>query len=440
MKNKNLPVYVAISVSVAAMLMLTIMAFTGGLLLAPHYNGNAQAAILQAPVESAQPAPPLAADDDIIAAFEQAFIDIYDNALPSVVSINVTKKVDFGAFNFDRPDGNGEPDTPSEPDSKANPDSDKDKNNQDGGQEDNPNEFFDRGGGSRFVWDKEGYIVTNNHVVDQATDIEVIFADDTRVPAEVVGTDPDADLAVIKVDLPASYLKPVRLGNSDALRVGQLSIAIGNPFGQDFTMTSGIISSVGRTIRSGNSLFSIPEVIQTDAPINPGNSGGPLFNRQGQVIGINTQIISQSGSNSGIGLAVPINISKGVGPTLIEGDDFEYAWLGISGRTLDSETAELMNIPANTNGALVIDVAKDGPADKAGFQGIEEISAGAGDEISGDIIVAFNGEPVHGMDDLITYLVSDAQPGDTVDFELIRADGKRETVSVVLGKRPDVQP
>lgn len=418
MKNKKLSIYVAISVSVLAMLMLTIVAFTGGLLLAPYLNDDVQAASLPATIQSNQ-VKAQAADGDVVAVFEQALVNVYDDALPSVVNIRVTKKVDFGSFNFDHPD------VPSEPDSK-------DKPGTEPNQED-PHEFFDQAGGSGFVWDKEGHIVTNFHVVNGATDIEVIFADDTAVAAELIGSDPDADLAVVKVDLPASYLKPVIQGDSDALKVGQLSIAIGNPFGQNFTMTSGIISGVGRTIRSGNSLFSIPEVIQTDAPINPGNSGGPLFNRYGEVIGINSQIISRSGSSSGIGFAVPINIAKRVVPILIEGDEFEYAWLGISGRTLDADTAEQMNIPLDTKGAIVLAVAEDGPAAKAGLQGADE----ALEEVGGDIITAFNGQPVHDMDDLITYLVSDAQPGDEVELSIIRADGKQDTVKVILGTRPN---
>ncbi len=292
------------------------------------------------------------------------------------------------------------------------------------------------------MWDKEGHIVTNNHVVDGATEIVVIFADDTQVEAEIVGTDPDSDLAVIKVDLPASYLKPVILGDSDAMRVGQLSIAIGNPFGQEFTMTSGIISGVGRTIRGGDSLFSIPEVIQTDAPINPGNSGGPLFNRFGEVIGINTQIISRSGSSSGIGFAVPVNIAKQVVPILIEGDEFEYAWLGISGRTLEPEISEQMNIPTDTKGALILAVAEDGPADKAGLQGTQEIAARINEEyeVGGDVITAINEQPVHGMDDLITYLVSETRPGDEVELKVIRVGGGRDTVTVILGSRSDALP
>ncbi|MCP4357980.1 MAG: hypothetical protein GY796_08195, partial [Chloroflexi bacterium] len=255
--NKKTPsMYIAISVSVVATLMLTLGAFSGGLLLAPYLSGDAQAASLSPSDGTMQTSTQLKVDDgDIIAAFEQAFIDIYDDTLPSVVNIRVTKKIDFGSFeDFDFE----HPNVPSEPDPEAKPEDDPEAEPE--AEEENPREFFDQGGGSGFVWNKEGHIVTNNHVVDGATEIVVIFADDTQVEAEIVGTDPDSDLAIIKVDLPASYLKPVILGDSDAMRVGQLSIAIGNPFGQEFTMTSGIISGVGRTIRGGDSLFSIPEV------------------------------------------------------------------------------------------------------------------------------------------------------------------------------------
>jgi S1-C subfamily serine protease len=424
MKNRNLSLYIAISISVVATLVLTVGAFTGGLLLAPYLNDEAQAATLPPAVQVVQPAAQLAADEvDIVAVYEQALIDVYQNTLPSVVNISVTKNVEQGLldrfdFGFPHPE-----DSPS-----PNPE----------GERNVPPDFFNRGAGSGFVWDKEGHIVTNNHVVAGATDIEVIFADDTTVKAEIIGSDPDADLAIIKVDLPAADLTPVTLGDSDDLQVGQLSIAIGNPFGQDFTMTSGIISGVGRTIRSGNSGFSIPRVIQTDAPINPGNSGGPLLTRKGEVIGINTQMLSRSGSSAGIGFAVPINIAKQVIPTLIKGETFEYAWLGISGNTLTAEISEIRELPAGTKGAVVIGIAEDGPAEQAGLQGRDETLDvdSEGFLIGGDIITAINNQPVHDMNDLITYLVKETEPGDKVDLDVIRADGSQETVEVTLGVRP----
>lgn len=424
MKNRNVSLYVAISISVVATLILAIGAFTGGLLLAPYLNDEAQAATLSPAVQVVEPAAQLGADEvDFVAVYEQALIDVYNNTLPSVVNIQVTRNVEQGLldrfdFNFPHPEGDPSP----------NPE----------GEHNMPPDFFNQGAGSGFVWDKEGHIVTNNHVVAGATEIEVIFADDTSVKAEIIGRDPDADLAIIKVDLPAADLKPVTLGDSDELHVGQLSIAIGNPFGQDFTMTSGIISGVGRTIRSGNSGFSIPKVIQTDAPINPGNSGGPLLTRKGEVIGINTQMLSRSGSSAGIGFAVPINIAKQVIPTLIKGETFEYAWLGISGNTLTAEIAEIRELPAGTKGAVVMDVVEDGPAEQAGLQGRDE-SLNVDSEgffTGGDIITAINNEPVHDMNDLITYLVKETEPDDKVTLDVIRADGSQETVEVTLGVRP----
>jgi 2-alkenal reductase len=416
MQNRSPSLYIAITVSVTAMLLITVIAFSGGILLAPYLTGEAQAAPL-----FAQAAPPLEGEE-LIAAYEQAFVDLYQNTVPSVVNIRVTKPMDERDLErfFFPPDPEDEPETPPEE------------------APEEPREFFNQGGGSGFVWDTEGHIVTNYHVVSGATDVEVMFADDTVVKAEVVGGDPDADLAVIKVDVPTNILKPVSLGDSDTMQVGQLAIAIGNPFGQDFTMTSGIVSAVGRTLRSGNSPFSIPEVIQTDAPINPGNSGGPLLNRHGQVIGINTQMLSRTGGSSGIGFAVPVNIAKQIVPTLIEGKSYEYAWLGISGATLTAEAAEFRKLPAGTRGALVIAVAEDGPAAQAGLQGRDETLPVESDEFlfGGDLIRAINGQPINDMNDLITYLVKETKPGDRVTLDVVRTDGKKETVEVMLGVRP----
>jgi len=407
MENRKSTLYLVVSISVVATLLVVILgAFAGGLILAPHLLEPAQAA------NSSQ----TATNTDLVAAYEQSLIDLYRTALPSVVNINVTKEFDHPSVeNFE-----------SSPFPFP-------------GMPDDPENFFSRGQGSGFVWDDEGHIVTNHHVVVNATDISVTFANGETVPAEVLGSDPNADLAVIRVDLPASELQPVPLGDSSTLQVGQLAIAIGNPFGQEFTMTSGIISAVGRTIRSGNTLFSIPEVIQTDAPINPGNSGGPLLNRQGEVVGINTQIISSSGANSGIGFAVPINTAKQVVPTLIKGDQYEYAWLGITGRTLTSDIAEQMSLSEDTKGALVLAVSQDGPADEAGLQGSEETTSTSGDnkqEIGGDIIAAINGQSINAMDDLITYLIAETRPGDTVTLDVIHADGQQEQIDVILGTRP----
>lgn len=439
MKSRNHSTYMAMSISVVAMLFVIAGAFVGGLLVAPSVNVEAQAAEI-APsqaVEVAQPALQTSSSTDVLAAFEEAFTDLYQDTVPSVVNIRVTKRfetADLERFGFPLPDPRGEEDRDQEEDEEATPDSEEEN------EEEFPDEFFNQGGGSGFIWDEEGHIITNHHVVDGATAIEVIFADDTRIPAELVGTEPDADVAVIKIDPSAIPLQPIPIGDSDALEVGQLAVAIGNPFGQDFTLTTGIVSGVGRTIRSGNSAFSIPEVIQTDAAINPGNSGGPLLNRQGEVIGINTQIISRSGANSGVGFAVPINIAKRIVPVIIEGDDFEYAWLGISGNTLTSEAAEFRNLPADFRGAVVADIAEDGPAEQAGLQGRDLSLAVDSDEFrfSGDIISAINGDPISDMNDLITYLVEETLPGDVVTLDVIHDDGSQETIEVTLGVRPTV--
>jgi S1-C subfamily serine protease len=389
----------------------------------PYLSGNAQAAPALPPVNAPQPAAQAAdQESDVLAAYENALSNIYNAAVPSVVSINVTQKLD-GLGQSPRPFDFGTPNTPDEQGPQL------------------PEDFFNRGQGTGFVWDTEGHIVTNYHVVADATDVEVSFATGKTFQAEVLGGDPNSDLAVIKVDAPAAELTPVTLGDSSQVQVGQLSIAIGTPFGQDFTMTSGIVSAIGRTIRSGNSAFSIPQAIQTDTSINPGNSGGPLLNRHGEVIGINSQILSRTGGNNGVGFAVPINTAKQVVPTLIKGENYEYAWLGISGATVGTEIIEGMNLPADTHGALVIDVTKDGPADQAGLAGSDKTLpvAGAELQIGGDVITAINGQPVEAMDDLISYLIQNTRPGDTVKLDVIRAGGQQETISVTLGVRPSAE-
>ena len=294
------------------------------------------------------------------------------------------------------------------------------------------------GEGSGFVWDDQGHIVTNHHVVAGANRIVVILADDTEVDAEFLGSDPDSDLAALEVNLPSSVIPPVTLGDSAALKVGQLSLAIGNPFGQEFTLTSGIVSALGRVIRSGNTPFSIPEVIQSDTPINPGNSGGPLLDRHGRVIGITTQNLSSSGANSGIGFSVPINTAKRVVPALIEQGRFEHAWLGISGVSLNRDLTEAMGLRGETRGALVIDVASDSPADDAGLRGSDRTVMIEGNDfqVGGDVIVAIESSPIEGLDDLIGYLNANTRPGDTVMLEIIRGDNERVPLDVTLGSRP----
>lgn len=297
-------------------------------------------------------------------------------------------------------------------------------------------ELYQRGEGSGFVWDTEGHIVTNDHVVENATTVEVHFKDGTILEADVIGTDPQSDIAVIKVDPTQVALKPVTLGDSDQVKVGQLAIAIGNPFGQTWTMTRGIVSAVGRVIQSGLSRFSIPEVIQTDAAINPGNSGGPLLNSRGEVIGMNTMIISQTGASAGVGFAVPSNIIAKVVPALIAKGSYAYPWLGITGRDLLPQDVKALDLPVR-RGALVLDVTAGSPADKAGLRGSERIIRVQGQELAtgGDVITAIDDTPVTGMDQLISYLVRKTQPGQQVTLTIIR-DGKEKKVTVTLAERP----
>jgi S1-C subfamily serine protease len=298
--------------------------------------------------------------------------------------------------------------------------------------------------GSGFVWDAEGHIVTNDHVVRDAKAIQVTFADGVELPAEIVGTDPDSDIAVIKVDPTLIKLFPVEPGNIDDVEVGQRAIAIGNPFGLEGTMTSGIISAVGRSIPAITG-FNIPLAIQTDAAINPGNSGGPLLNDRGQVIGVNAQIRSDARANSGVGFAIPINIVQRVAPALIGGGGYTHAYLGVSGRTYTPAWSEVLDLPREARGAYVLDVIKGGPSDAAGLRagttdtkillgigpdGLEYLRSG------GDLVTAIDDTPVTTFEDLLVYLESFKSPGDRVKLAVLRGGSDQKTLTIVLGERP----
>ena len=294
--------------------------------------------------------------------------------------------------------------------------------------------------GSGFVIDQDGHVLTNAHVVNGATRIQVTLGrSDSSAPvsAEVVGRDPSTDIALLKVDAPADQLHPLPLGNSAQARVGNPVVAIGNPFGLDRTVTSGIVSALQRQIKAPNG-FTIDNVVQTDAAINPGNSGGPLLDANGQVIGINSQIESPNGSgNVGIGFAVPVNTARDVVQQLLESGSVQHAFLGISGTDLTPQIANALNLPVD-QGALVQSVTPGGPAAEAGVEGgsgeaTVEV-AGARIRAGGDVITAIDGRPVQTMTDVIS-TVNAKQPGDSVELSLVNGSEKR-TVSVTLGDRP----
>jgi len=366
--------------------------------------------------EVISPSPSMITTTDIEAILEQ----IYTQVSPSVVNIRVVQKQEvmfptlpeipgFPGFSFPFPQG--------------------------------PQEYYSKGLGSGFVWDKEGHIVTNNHVVAGADRISVTFHDGATVSGKMVGTDVDSDLAVIRVDMPQDELQPVELADSTRLRVGQLAVAIGNPYGLEGTMTVGFVSALGRLLptdsESGSSNYSIPDVIQTDAPINPGNSGGVLVDRNGRLIGVTSAIISSSGANAGIGFAVPSAIVKKVVPSLIKNGRYEHPWLGISGISLNPELAEAMNLEPAQRGALVVDVVPGGPADEAGLRGSDRQVTIYGDEVrvGGDVITAIDGKPVTDFGDLVTYLARITEVGQTVTLTLLR-QGQETDVKVTLAARP----
>lgn len=306
--------------------------------------------------------------------------------------------------------------------------------------------FTATGQGSGFVYDAQGHVVTNYHVVEGATTVEVRFTSGYMAYGTVIGTDLDSDIAVIKVDAPASELFPLPLGDSDLLKVGQTVIAIGNPFGLESTMTVGIISALGRTLDSERSspdgaFFTAGDIIQTDAAINPGNSGGPLFNLNGEVIGINRAIrttnFTEEGEpvNSGIGFAISVNIVKRVVPVLIEKGQYDYPYLGIS--SMDGLSLDVVNELGLTQytGAYVTNVVDGGPADEAGILEGTESTRIPNLQKGGDLIIAIDGMSIRTFDEMLAYLITNKSPGDVVVLTVLRGE-EQVDVSITLGKRP----
>jgi serine protease Do len=363
---------------------------------------------------------------------QDAYEQIYSNVNPSVVNIRVVEKASASTSTTDFT-------FPNIPGFQF-----TDPNQQ---QQDSVTQVI----GAGFIYNKNGYIITNNHVVENADRIVVTFADGTEAEAKLIGTDVSTDLAVIQVTgVDSSLIKPVALGDSSSLKVGQIVIAIGSPFELQGTMTTGIVSALGRTMASSDSssstyssststtgYYSIPDIIQTDAAINHGNSGGPLLDLSGQVIGVNTAIESTSDSNAGIGYAIPSKIVKLVADTLIASGQVEHTYLGISTLQMTSDIAKAMNISTGTRGILVEDVSASGPAGKAGLKGSSDQVTidGATTNIGGDVVVSIDGQPIKTYNDLISYLLLNTKAGQTVALGILR-DGKETTINITLQARP----
>jgi putative serine protease PepD len=294
----------------------------------------------------------------------------------------------------------------------------------------------ERGTGSGLIVDKRGYILTNNHVVENADSLEVTLADKSKAPAKLIGRDPNNDLAVIQINVPKEKLTPLRLGDSNQLQVGQMAIAIGNPFGLDRTVTKGVVSALGRSLKADTGR-QIRNVIQTDAAINPGNSGGPLLNSRGEVIGINTAIFTPSGGSVGIGFAIPVNTAKKLLPQLIARGRVSYPWLGISGMDITPDLVRALNLSAK-EGVMIAQVVPGGPAARAGLRGaqrrvrVRNFMVAVG----GDIILALDGQKISSVDDLTAFLDERKKVGDEVRVDVLR-DSKQMTVVTRLGELPE---
>ena len=378
------------------------------------------------PQPTSQPTTALQASDasSLLAAYEGTLETVYTQVNPSVVNIRVVQQqsastLDQSQFPFDfNAPQNSQPQTPQ----------------------------YSQGLGSGFVWDSEGHIVTNNHVVEGADKIEVTFADGTILPATLVGADSYSDLAVIKVEGAADLLHPVQLADSKQVKVGEMAIAIGNPYGLEGTMTAGIISALGRTLPAGSTttgraVYSIPDIIQTDAPINPGNSGGVLVDEQGRVVGVTAAIESSVNANSGIGFVIPSAIVSKVVPSLIQTGKYEHPYLGLSGGTLTPDIVKAMNLHVGQRGVLVVTVAEGGPAATAGLLPSQDTTTIDGQDIpvGGDVITAINGQAITKMDELIAYLNDQTEVGQSIKLTVLHG-GNETSIDVTLAARPASTP
>ena len=292
------------------------------------------------------------------------------------------------------------------------------------------------GVGSGFVFDKNGHIITNEHVVENSDIVTVTFLDGRSYNAEVIGVDAATDIAVIKVNADPSLLKPLHIGDSSNLKVGMGVAAIGNPFGLSGTMTSGIVSALGRLLPQDTG-FSIPDVIQTDAAINPGNSGGPLLNSRGEVVGINTAIQSGTGEFTGVGFSIPSNTIAKIVPKLIADGSYIHPWVGISGRDINPALATALNL-VDARGFLIVNVVEGSPAEKAGLKGSDETKEVDGVEypFGGDVILAVDGKIVRQIDDILIHLQRYKSVGDEMVLEVLR-DGRVTNFVVKLDERPN---
>ncbi len=292
------------------------------------------------------------------------------------------------------------------------------------------------GVGSGFVFDKKGHIITNAHVIEGSTKTVVTFLDGRSYNAEIIGMDEYTDIGVIKVNADLKLLNPLSLGDSSNLDVGEPIAAIGNPFGLSGSMTSGIVSQMGRLLPSGSG-YSIPDVIQTDAAINPGNSGGPLLNMRGNIVGINTAIQSTTGEFTGVGFAIPSQTVAKIVPTLISEGEYKHPWIGISGRDIDPDTANVLGLK-DAIGFQIITVVENSPAADAGLIGSDKMIVVEGREYptGGDIIVGVDGMDVRKIDDILVHLQRVKTVGDEMNLEILR-DGRTTNVTIILQERPN---